>query len=59
MATKKKTKSPDDAPQGRVADQPAGGITISEQDAKVLDQSIDARMKALLKDHQEMGARPK
>ena len=45
------------APSGRVADQPAGGITISPEDAKVLEGDIDSRMKALLKDHKEMGAR--
>ena len=29
-----------------------------EPDLSVLDQDIDARMAAVLKDHQEMGARP-
>jgi hypothetical protein len=36
---------------------PVGGIAISDKDAAVLAQPIDARMKALLKDHKEMGAR--
>jgi hypothetical protein len=34
-----------------------GGIAAADLD--VLDGSIDSRMKALLKDHQKMGARPK
>lgn len=63
MATKKtaaKTeRSPSDKPAGRVADQPAGGITIDQKDAEVLEGDIDSRMAALLKDHQDMGARPK
>lgn len=36
---------------------PAGGIAAD--DLAVLDQPIDDRMAALLKDHQRMGARPK
>lgn len=63
MATKKpaaKTeRSPSDKAIGRVADQPAGGITIDPKDAEVLEGDIDSRMAALLKDHQDMGARPK
>lgn len=63
MATKKPTakkeRSPDDPAIGRVPDQPAGGITIDQKDAEVLEGDIDSRMAALLKDHQDMGARPK
>lgn len=36
---------------------PVGGIAISEKDAAVLSGDIDSRMKALLKDHRDMGAR--
>lgn len=43
---------------GRVPDQPAGGIAISPENAAVLEGDIDSRMKALLKDHKSMGARP-
>lgn len=35
------------------------GVDILPADREVLDKDIDARMKALLKDHQAMGARPK
>ena len=63
MAAKKKTepkaKSPSDKAIGRAPDQPAGGITIDEKDAEVLEGDIDSRMAALLKDHVAMGARPK
>ena len=55
--TKKKERSPDDKAIGRVPDQPAGGIAA--EDLEVLNQPIDDRMAALLKDHQEMGSRPK
>lgn len=67
MAAKKpasKTKAAEVAPaakapvvEPRSTSVPAGGIAISEKDAAVLSQPIDARMKALLKDHKEMGAR--
>lgn len=36
---------------------PVGGIVA--EDIEVLEGDIDSRMKALLKDHQKMGARPK
>ena len=55
----KKTKTDTFPAEGRKTDQPAGGIAISPEEQKVLDGSIDSRMKALLKDHQAMGARPK
>ena len=35
------------------------GVDILPADREVLDKDIDSRMKALLKDHQAMGARPK
>jgi hypothetical protein len=35
------------------------GVDILPADREILNQSIDDRMAALLKDHQEMGARPK
>ena len=35
------------------------GVDILPADRAVLDKDIDSRMKALLKDHQAMGARPK
>jgi hypothetical protein len=61
MAKKKETKqaakSPADPAIGRAPDQPAGGIAAD--DLAVLEGDIDSRMAALLKDHQEMGSRPK
>lgn len=65
MAAKKpKTKAAEVAPpasepvvQRESTSVPAGGIAISEKDAAVLSGDIDSRMKALLKDHEEMGAR--
>ena len=35
------------------------GVDILPHDAETLNQPIDDRMAALLKDHQDMGARPK
>lgn len=35
------------------------GVDMLPADREVLQQPIDERMAALLKDHQEMGARPK
>lgn len=61
MATKKPTKktetAPEDAPdpEPRIV-QPGG---IHADDLAVLQQPIDDRMAALLKDHQAMGVRPK
>lgn len=52
MAKKAPEQPKKNAPQQSAA-------TIAPKDAEVLSQDIDARMKALLKDHQEMGARPK
>ena len=50
-ATTAETQSGDRRPM------PAGGIAT--EDLTVLEGDIDSRMKALLKDHQDMGARPK
>ena len=36
-----------------------GGVTIGPKELETLNQPIDDRMAALLKDHQAMGARPK
>lgn len=60
---KKETKAP--APNATSAptqdgdrrELPVGGIKPDA--AAVLSGDIDSRMKALLKDHQDMGARPK
>lgn len=35
------------------------GVDVIPADREVLGKDIDARMAALLKDHQRMGARPK
>ena len=59
MATKKPTK--DEAVNAEPAEPGTTrtGVDILPADREVLDKGIDARMKALLKDHQAMGARPK
>ena len=57
--TKAKTettpKAPPPEPEPRLV--PPGGF--GDQDLSALEGDIDSRMKALLKDHQAMGARPK
>ena len=57
MAKKTEAKEPKAAakPEPRVI-MPGG---IHAEDLEVLDKPIDDRMAALLKDHQDMGARPK
>ena len=61
MATKPKKEAADKPakpvaePEPRIV-MPGG---IHAEDLEVLDKPIDDRMAALLKDHQDMGARPK
>lgn len=60
MATTKTTEKAPEAPKPAAEPEPrivpVGGIVA---DTEVLGKDIDARMAALLKDHQRMGARPK
>ena len=53
--TKTEEAAPEPATEPRIV-MPGG---IAAEDLAVLDQPIDDRMAALLKDHQEMGSRPK
>lgn len=55
MPKKKAEETPDTPEPG----QTRTGVDVPEADREVLSKDIDARMKALLKDHQRMGARPK
>lgn len=59
MATKKPTKDEAAEPAAPEPGTTRTGVDILPADREVLDKGIDARMKALLKDHQAMGARPK
>lgn len=67
MATKKKAAPEAATDTEDRGNQPIGpdpfttrsGVDILPADREVLQGSIDERMAALLKDHQEMGARPK
>jgi hypothetical protein len=59
----KKTKTEDAAPKAAAEPQRESRIVqpggIHADDLEVLSQPIDDRMAALLKDQQDMGARPK
>lgn len=63
MAAKKDTgqsqSSPSDSPKRAPHETTRSGVDIIPADREVLNKDIDARMAALLKDHQAMGARPK
>lgn len=62
MATKKDTKTEAKA-EAKAAPEPEPRIVmpggIHADDLETLNQPIDDRLAALLKDHQEMGSRPK
>lgn len=59
MAAKKKDDPAESKPTLAPHETTRTGVDIPDADRDVLNKDIDARMKALLKDHQEMGARPK
>jgi hypothetical protein len=60
MAKAKKEAEPTgNALDRQDADQVRTGVDIPPAEREVLQGSIDDRMAALLKDHQEMGVRPK
>jgi hypothetical protein len=57
--TKDEAVGADPAPEAPEPGTTRTGVDILPADRAVLDKDIDTRMKALLKDHQAMGARPK
>ena len=56
MAKKEPTKAEESTPEPGST---RTGVDVVPADTEVLGKDIDARMAALLKDHQRMGARPK
>lgn len=58
-AETKVEKVADTAPQTAEPGTTRTGVDILPADRAVLQEDIDTRMAALLRDHQEMGVRPK